>query len=71
MSYRGEDDWLLSLPLFHVSGQGILWRWLRPVARLTVREKAAAGAGFAGLYSRVAGSNAALAVAQYARTHRA
>ena len=21
-------DWLLSLPLFHVSGQGILWRWL-------------------------------------------
>jgi O-succinylbenzoic acid--CoA ligase len=23
-----DDDWLLSLPLFHVSGQGILWRWL-------------------------------------------
>ncbi|QLR44020.1 o-succinylbenzoate--CoA ligase [Enterobacter sp. RHBSTW-00994] len=39
MSYRGEDDWLLSLPLFHVSGQGILWRWLQAGARLTVREK--------------------------------
>ncbi|MGS3628362.1 AMP-binding protein [Enterobacter hormaechei] len=24
-----SDDWLLSLPLFHVSGQGILWRWLQ------------------------------------------
>lgn len=34
-----EDDWLLSLPLFHVSGQGILWRWLLAGARLTVREK--------------------------------
>lgn len=33
------DDWLLSLPLFHVSGQGILWRWLLAGSRLTVREK--------------------------------
>ncbi|HHG8772458.1 TPA: o-succinylbenzoate--CoA ligase [Raoultella planticola] len=34
-----EDDWLLSLPLFHVSGQGIVWRWLLAGSRLTVREK--------------------------------
>lgn len=34
-----DDDWLLSLPLFHVSGQGILWRWLFAGARMTVREK--------------------------------
>ncbi|WP_241723139.1 o-succinylbenzoate--CoA ligase [Raoultella sp. HC6] len=34
-----DDDWLLSLPLFHVSGQGILWRWLLAGSRLTVREK--------------------------------
>ncbi|MCF6659018.1 o-succinylbenzoate--CoA ligase [Raoultella ornithinolytica] len=34
-----DDDWLLSLPLFHVSGQGILWRWLLAGARLTVGEK--------------------------------
>jgi O-succinylbenzoate-CoA ligase len=39
MPYGPDDDWLLSLPLFHVSGQGILWRWLRAGARLTVREK--------------------------------
>jgi len=37
--FTGEDDWLLSLPLFHVSGQGILWRWLLAGARITVREK--------------------------------
>lgn len=28
MDYGTHDNWLLSLPLFHVSGQGILWRWL-------------------------------------------
>ncbi|ELY2034428.1 TPA: o-succinylbenzoate--CoA ligase [Enterobacter hormaechei] len=39
MPYGGDDDWLLSLPLFHVSGQGILWRWLQGGGRLTVREK--------------------------------
>ena len=38
MPYGDDDDWLLSLPLFHVSGQGILWRWLQAGARLTVRE---------------------------------
>lgn len=37
--YAKDDDWLLSLPLFHVSGQGILWRWLYAGARMTVREK--------------------------------
>ncbi|ROP62884.1 2-succinylbenzoyl-CoA synthetase [Enterobacter sp. BIGb0383] len=37
--YAGDDDWLLSLPLFHVSGQGILWRWLQAGARLTVRDR--------------------------------
>ena len=39
MPFEQEDDWLLSLPLFHVSGQGILWRWLLKGARLTVRER--------------------------------
>ncbi|MNZ67604.1 2-succinylbenzoate--CoA ligase [compost metagenome] len=39
MPYGTDDDWLLSLPLFHVSGQGILWRWLFAGARLTVRDK--------------------------------
>lgn len=39
MPYGADDDWLLSLPLFHVSGQGILWRWLWAGGRLTVREK--------------------------------
>ncbi|MEQ5109915.1 o-succinylbenzoate--CoA ligase [Providencia vermicola] len=28
MDYQQGDCWLLSLPLFHVSGQGIVWRWL-------------------------------------------
>lgn len=39
MPLRETDDWLLSLPLFHVSGQGILWRWLLKGACLTVRER--------------------------------
>ncbi len=37
MDYQPEDSWLLSLPLFHVSGQGILWRWLQTGATLVVR----------------------------------
>src|SRR5699024_6565841 len=24
-----NSEWLLALPLFHVSGQGIVWRWLQ------------------------------------------
>lgn len=39
MPLAKDDDWLLSLPLFHVSGQGILWRWLVAGARMTVRDK--------------------------------
>ncbi|MGX7902457.1 o-succinylbenzoate--CoA ligase, partial [Klebsiella pneumoniae] len=39
MPFAAGDDWLLSLPLFHVSGQGIVWRWLLAGARLTVRDK--------------------------------
>lgn len=38
MDFQREDCWLLSLPLFHVSGQGIVWRWLAAGARLAVRE---------------------------------
>lgn len=36
LSYQPTDSWLLSLPLFHVSGQGIVWRWLRAGARLVL-----------------------------------
>ncbi|WP_336368741.1 o-succinylbenzoate--CoA ligase [Avibacterium paragallinarum] len=28
MAFEQDDAWLLSLPLYHVSGQGIVWRWL-------------------------------------------
>lgn len=34
--FAGDDCWLLSLPLFHVSGQGIFWRWLLAGASLAV-----------------------------------
>ncbi|MBJ3814381.1 o-succinylbenzoate--CoA ligase [Shimwellia pseudoproteus] len=37
MGFTADDSWLLSLPLFHVSGQGILWRWLQAGATLVVR----------------------------------
>lgn len=37
MDFGEHDSWLLSLPLFHVSGQGILWRWLLAGAELVVR----------------------------------
>lgn len=37
MSFSAEDGWLLSLPLFHVSGQGIVWRWLTAGGRIIVR----------------------------------
>ncbi len=36
MSFTAQESWLLSLPLFHVSGQGIVWRWLTAGARLVV-----------------------------------
>ncbi|WP_342324320.1 o-succinylbenzoate--CoA ligase [Kosakonia sp. BYX6] len=52
--FASQDDWLLSLPLFHVSGQGILWRWLFAGARITVHhgvplEQALSGCSHASL----------------------
>lgn len=37
MAFTAQESWLLSLPLFHVSGQGIVWRWLTAGAQLVVR----------------------------------
>ncbi|MEQ9861481.1 o-succinylbenzoate--CoA ligase [Pectobacterium cacticida] len=37
MAFSSGDSWLLSLPLFHVSGQGIVWRWLVTGATIVVR----------------------------------
>ncbi|SLM63929.1 o-succinylbenzoate--CoA ligase [Dickeya aquatica] len=37
MAFSAGDRWLLSLPLFHVSGQGIVWRWLLAGATVVVR----------------------------------
>ncbi|EFB71325.1 2-succinylbenzoate--CoA ligase [Providencia rustigianii] len=37
MNYQQNDCWLLSLPLFHVSGQGIVWRWLLKGRSLALR----------------------------------
>ncbi|TPG65202.1 o-succinylbenzoate--CoA ligase [Ewingella americana] len=36
LPFSPGDSWLLSLPLFHVSGQGIIWRWLSAGATLRV-----------------------------------
>ncbi|WP_032092135.1 o-succinylbenzoate--CoA ligase [Necropsobacter rosorum] len=36
MAFGAQDCWLLSLPLYHVSGQGIIWRWLHAGAQLHV-----------------------------------
>lgn len=36
MALTPGDRWLLSLPLFHVSGLGILWRWLLAGATLVI-----------------------------------
>ena len=38
MEFKQEHCWLFSLPLFHVSGQGIVWRWLSVGATLMVVE---------------------------------
>ncbi|MGP1959438.1 MAG: o-succinylbenzoate--CoA ligase [Arsenophonus sp. NC-TX2-MAG3] len=35
--FERQDSWLLSLPLFHISGQGIIWRWLYRGARLGIK----------------------------------
>ena len=34
MDFNAQSSWLLSLPLYHVSGQGIVWRWLLQGAEL-------------------------------------
>lgn len=36
MQFESLHRWILSLPLFHVSGQGIIWRWLCSGAELAV-----------------------------------
>lgn len=36
--FTQADRWLLSLPLFHVSGQGIIWRWLSAGATVVVAD---------------------------------
>lgn len=38
MCFEKTDSWLLGLPLFHVSGQGIIWRWLLKGATLYLTE---------------------------------
>ncbi|NBI41435.1 o-succinylbenzoate--CoA ligase [[Haemophilus] felis] len=38
MQFTAQDSWLLSLPLYHVSGQGIVWRWLTVGATLHLAE---------------------------------
>ncbi|WP_273826597.1 o-succinylbenzoate--CoA ligase [Providencia rettgeri] len=39
MNYQQGDCWLLSLPLFHVSGQGIVWRWLLKGGALALKNQ--------------------------------
>lgn len=34
VNFTSNDSWLLSLPLYHVSGQGIIWRWLSTAGEL-------------------------------------
>lgn len=48
INYRANDSWLLSLPLFHVSGQGIFWRWLRAGGRVVVKPECALGVALQG-----------------------
>ncbi|MEM6049286.1 o-succinylbenzoate--CoA ligase [Erwinia sp. P7711] len=36
LSFTSGESWLLSLPLYHVSGQGIVWRWLLSGAGLGI-----------------------------------
>lgn len=38
--FTARDRWLLSLPMFHISGLGILWRWLSSGATLIVPDAA-------------------------------
>lgn len=34
--FTTEDSWLLSLPMYHVSGLSIIWRWLNQGAQLVI-----------------------------------
>ena len=36
MAFDADDSWLLSLPLFHISGMAIVWRWLYRGAQMAV-----------------------------------
>ncbi|MDD1793008.1 o-succinylbenzoate--CoA ligase [Enterovibrio sp. ZSDZ42] len=38
MPFESTDCWLLSLPLFHISGLAIVWRWLAKGATLKVAD---------------------------------
>lgn len=38
MNFQSQHRWLMSLPLYHVSGQGILWRWLSVGATLVITQ---------------------------------
>lgn len=38
LPFSQHHRWLLSLPLFHVSGQGIVWRWLEAGAQLAIAD---------------------------------
>nr|WP_160251319.1 o-succinylbenzoate--CoA ligase [Mixta theicola] len=55
MNFSADERWLLSLPLCHVSGQGIVWRWLLAGGGLAIPDaktplaQALAGCGFASL----------------------
>ncbi|KAE8178002.1 o-succinylbenzoate--CoA ligase [Photobacterium carnosum] len=40
MTFTADDSWLLSLPLFHISGLAIVWRWLYRGARIVLVEPA-------------------------------
>ncbi|MGF1691896.1 o-succinylbenzoate--CoA ligase [Photobacterium kagoshimensis] len=40
MSFTPGDSWLLSLPLYHVSGMAIVWRWLHSGAAIVIPKSA-------------------------------
>ena len=48
LSYGAQDSWLLSLPMFHVSGQGIFWRWLKAGGQLVVKPDVPLGSALQG-----------------------
>lgn len=39
LDFQHRHSWLLSLPLYHVSGQGIVWRWLAAGATLVLAQR--------------------------------